>query len=49
MINKQISTYGKQLKFSQQMTGTAEILTDDVRLLERFFNPLKSVWKKNVE
>lgn len=44
-----ISNYGKQLKFSQQMTGTAEIITDDLRLLERFFNPLKSIWKKNVE
>jgi HlyD family secretion protein len=44
-----ISNYGKQLKFSQQMTGTAEIITDDLRLLERFFNPLKAIWKKNVE
>jgi HlyD family secretion protein len=44
-----ISNYGKQLKFSQEMTGTAEIITDDVRLLERFLNPIKSVWRKNVE
>ena len=41
--------YGKTLKFSQEMTGTAEIITDDIRLLERFFNALKSIWKKNVE
>jgi len=39
----------KQLKFSQKMTGTAEIITDDIRLLERFLNPLKSIWKKNIE
>jgi len=44
-----ISNYGKHLKFSQEMTGTAEIITDDVRLLERFLNPIKSIWKKNVE
>ena len=44
-----ISNYGKYLKFSQEMTGTAEIITDDIRLLERFFNPLKSVWKNGVE
>ena len=44
-----ISNYGKQLKFSQEMTGTADIITDDIRLLERFLNPLKSIWKKNVE
>jgi HlyD family secretion protein len=44
-----ISNYGKHLTFSQGMTGTAEIITDDMRLLERFLNPIKSVWKKNVE
>lgn len=44
-----ISNYGKHLKFSQEMTGTAEIITDDIRLLERFLNPLKSIWKKNIE
>ncbi len=31
------------------MTGTAEIITDDIRLLERFLYPLKSIWEKNVE
>jgi hypothetical protein len=31
------------------MTGTAEIITDDVSLLERFLNPIRSIWKKNVE
>jgi HlyD family secretion protein len=44
-----ISNYGKQLKFSQEMTGTAEIITDDIRLLERFLNPLKSIWRNNIE
>jgi len=44
-----VSNYGKTLKFSQEMTGTADIITDDIRLLERFFNPMKSIWKKNIE
>ncbi|MDR2011396.1 MAG: HlyD family secretion protein [Bacteroidales bacterium] len=43
------SNYGKQLQFSQNMTGTAEIITDDVRLLERFLNPIRSLWKKNID
>lgn len=43
-----ISNYGKNLKFSQEMTGIADIITDDVRLLERFLAPLKSIWKKNL-
>ena len=42
-----VTNYGKKLKFSQEMTGTAEIITDDVRLLERFLNPIKSLLKKN--
>lgn len=44
-----ISNYGKELKFSQEMTGTAEIITDDVRLLQRLLNPLKFIWKKSIE
>ncbi|RLD59581.1 MAG: HlyD family secretion protein [Bacteroidetes bacterium] len=44
-----ISNYGKHLKFSQEMTGTADIITDDIRLLERFLNPLKSIWRNNIE
>ena len=44
-----ISNYGRHLKFSQEMTGTADIITDDIRLLERFFNPLKSIWRNNIE
>jgi len=47
--NTLISNYGKHLKFSQEMTGTADIITDDIRLLERFLNPLKSIWRKNIE
>ncbi len=42
------SNYGKQLAFSQEMTGTAEIITDDIRLLQRFFNPIKAIFKQNV-
>jgi len=45
---KMTSNYGKTLGFSQEMTGTAEIITDDVRLLERLFNPLKFIWKNNL-
>jgi hypothetical protein len=31
------------------MTGVAEVITDDVRLLERFLNPIRSLWKKNID
>lgn len=32
-----ITTQKKQLEFRQQLTGTTEIITEDLRLLERFF------------
>ena len=41
-----VTTYGKKLTFSQEMTGTAEIITDDLRLLDRFINPIKTVVRK---
>jgi multidrug resistance efflux pump len=44
-----VSNYNKKLQFSQNMTGVAEIITDDVRLLERFLNPIRSLWKKNID
>ena len=41
--NALITSYGKQLPKTQQIMGDGEILTDDVTLLLRFFNPLKAV------
>lgn len=37
------TNYGKELKFEQEMQGIAEIVTDDVRMLERIFKPIKSI------
>jgi multidrug resistance efflux pump len=33
--------YGKNLEFTQNMSGTAEILTEDLRLLQKLVNPLR--------
>ena len=43
---KLVTTYGKELTFSQEMTGTAEIITEDLRLLDKFINPIRAVIKK---
>jgi len=40
------TNYGKKLTFSQEMTGSAEIITEDLRLLDRFLNPIRSVIKR---
>lgn len=40
------TTYGKTLVFTQEMHATAEIITDDLRLLERLFSPLKKIFSE---
>ena len=42
------TNYNIPLKFSQEMKGSAEIITKDLRLIERFFNPVKSLLKHRV-
>ena len=39
--------YGRNLEFTQNMTGTAEILTEDLRLIEKMINPLKYLLSRN--
>ena len=39
--------YGKQLNFSQNMSGRAEIITEDIRLIERLIYPFKYLVEKN--
>lgn len=42
-----MTNYGNVLPFSQKMPGTAEIITEDLPLIARLFNPLKAVFKKH--
>ena len=39
--------YGKKLEFTQQMQGSAEIITDDIRLLQKIFNPFRYLISRN--
>ena len=41
-----ITSYNKIIPFKQEMRGTAEIITEDLRLIERFFYQFKSVLNK---
>ncbi|MBE9490305.1 MAG: HlyD family efflux transporter periplasmic adaptor subunit [Bacteroidetes bacterium] len=43
---KLITSYNKELDFKQEMSGTAEIITEDLRLIERFFYQFKEVLKR---
>jgi HlyD family secretion protein len=41
--DKLITTYQKELPYLPNMQGQADIVTDDISLLERFFLPLKKI------
>lgn len=41
------TNYGKNLKFDQEMQGIAEIVTEDKRILDRIFKPIKSILEKH--
>ncbi|MEZ7675288.1 HlyD family efflux transporter periplasmic adaptor subunit [Prevotella sp. 20925_1_30] len=43
--NHLITSYGKEIPMIQQMDGTAEIVTEEMRLISRFFNPIISIFK----
>ncbi len=42
------TNYGIPLKFSQEMKGSAEIITEDLRLIQRLYNPVKSLLKHRI-
>ena len=39
------STYKKELKYTPEMTGTAEVITEDLRITDRIFNKLREVFE----
>jgi len=40
---KLITSYDQEIEFKQEMRGSAEIITEDLRLLERFFYQFKEL------
>jgi HlyD family secretion protein len=46
--NGLMTTYRKELKFSQEMQATADIVTDDMRLIERLFMPVKKIFSESM-
>jgi hypothetical protein len=45
LINGMRTTYGRELGFINEMTGTTDIITDNSRLIYRFIKPLKALGK----
>ena len=44
--NLLVSTYGKRFEFQQELQGTAEVITEDQRLLTRILNPVRSIFSE---
>jgi len=40
------TNYGKTLTFTQNMECSAEIITEDLRLIDKFLNPIKAILKR---
>jgi HlyD family secretion protein len=48
LTNGLTTNYGTVLPFSQEMMGTAEIITDDLSVFLRIMNPVKSMLKEKI-
>jgi len=41
-----LTSYKREIPFKHEMLGQADIITEDLRLIERFFYQLKSAMNK---
>ena len=41
-----VSTYGKKFEFQQELQGTAEIITEDQRLINRILHPVRAIFSE---
>jgi len=46
LLNGMRTTYNREIGFIQEMNGTAEIITEESRLIYKFINPLKALMTK---
>lgn len=46
--NGLVTNYDIELQMQNQLRGQSEIITEDLRLVQRFFNPLKALWNERV-
>ncbi|MGF7139656.1 HlyD family secretion protein [Roseimarinus sediminis] len=47
LSEKLLTSYGIQLEMQQELTGNCEIITDDLRLIQRMIYPVKALIEKN--
>lgn len=44
-----VTNYDRNLEMQNQLVGQSEILTENLKLIQRFFNPLKALWNERVK
>ncbi|MCH2231360.1 MAG: HlyD family secretion protein [Crocinitomicaceae bacterium] len=44
LLNGMVSTYGQEFEYSPEMSGTADVITEDVRLITRIFNKFRKAF-----
>lgn len=44
-----MTSYKKELPYQPEMQGQADIITEDMSLLERFFMPLRKIWTEGMQ
>jgi hypothetical protein len=43
-----VTTYGNELELQNEIVGKAEIVTGELRVIQRIFNPLKALWQERI-
>lgn len=46
--NGLVTNYNRSLELQNNLMGQAEIITEDLKLIQRIFNPLKALWKERI-
>lgn len=46
-IDRLTTSYGKELKFSRELLGEAEIVLEETRVVERIFYEFRYLWASN--
>lgn len=41
------TSYDKKINFQQEMSGTADIVTEDLRLIERLLYPFRAIFSRS--
>lgn len=47
--NGLVTNYNKSLELQNQLMGQSEIITENLKLIQRVFNPLKALWNERVK